>query len=232
MFKFVQLPELDFDMKAVTTDSGRVYVTPSGFKYPSVTTILSPYGKKALFEWRKRVGEEEANRISSQASRRGTALHTVCEKYLLNEMTSTKLASLLPTTKELFFKIKPYLDLSVGRVLALEQALYSDKLQIAGRVDCIAEWNGKLSIIDFKSSTNQKDKENIGNYFMQCTAYAHMFRELTKIPIHQIVVLIGTENGPGQVFIEEPVNYVADLQQYITKYYQKNTVQLNKITQI
>lgn len=229
MFKFVQLPELDFDMKAVTTDSGRVYVTPSGFKYPSVTTILSSYGKKELFEWMQRVGPEEAKRVSAKASRRGTALHTVCEKYLLNEMTSTKLASMLPATKELFFKIKPFIDLSVGRVLALEQALYSDRLQIAGRVDCIAEWNGKLSIIDFKSSSRQKEKEKIGNYFMQCTAYAQMFRELTKIPIHQIVVLIGTENGPGQVFIEEPNNYVADLQHYIDKHYQKNSLQSNKI---
>lgn len=230
MFKFVQLPELKFDMKAVTTDRGRVYTTPNGNLYPSVTTVLSTGDNKALEEWKERVGLEEANRVSSMAARRGTALHTVCEKYLLNEMPSTKIASLMPTTKELFFKIRPFLDISVGRVLALEQAMYSDKLGIAGRVDCIAEWNGKLSIVDFKSSTNQKEKENISNYFMQCTAYSIMFRELTKIPIDQIVVLIGTENGPGQCFVESASNYVAQLQQTVSDYYQKSTLQLNKNT--
>jgi genome maintenance exonuclease 1 len=221
MFEFVKLPELNFDMKTVTTDSGRVYSTPSGKNYPSVTTILSSYGKKALFEWRERVGAEEANRIASKASRRGTALHTVCEKYLLNEMTSMKLASMLPTTKELFYKIKPHIDTSIGKVYALEQALYSDALGIAGRVDCIAEWNGKISIIDFKSSSKQKNKNNIGNYFMQCTAYAEMFGELTGQTIEQIVVLIGTEEGPGQVFVEEKNNYIEPLKKYIDLHYAK-----------
>ena len=223
MFEFKKPPELDFDMKAVTTDSGRVYLTPSGKKYPSVTTVLSSYGKKALFEWRQRVGEEEANRIASKASRRGTALHTVCEKYLLNEMSSMKLASMIPTTKELFFKIKPHIDTNIGKVYALEQALYSDALGVAGRVDCIAEWNGKLSIVDFKSSTKQKNKDNIGNYFMQCTAYAEMFGELTKENIEQIVVLIGTEEGPGQVFVESKQNYLKPLKEYISYHYLKNS---------
>lgn len=223
MFEFVKLPELDFDMKAVTTDSGRVYVTPSGKKYPSVTTILSPYGKKALFEWRQRVGAEEANRVAAKASRRGTALHTVCEKYLLNEMSSMKLASMIPTTKELFYKIKPHIDTNIGKVYALEQALYSDTLGVAGRVDCIAEWNGKLSIIDFKSSSKQKNKDNIENYFMQCTAYAEMFGELTGQTIEQIVVLIGTEEGPGQVFVESKENYLNSLKEYISNHYLKNS---------
>lgn len=221
MFEFVKLPELDFDMTAVTTDSGRVYVTPSGFKYASVTTVLSDYNKKAFFEWRERVGAEEANRISRLASSRGTKLHTVCEKYLLNEMTSMKLASMLPTTKELFYKIKPHIDTRIGKIYALEQALYSDKLKLAGRVDCIAEWDGVLSIIDFKSSTKQKDKNNIGNYFMQCTAYARMFTELTGKPLDQIVVLIGTEEGPGQIFIESADKYHTELQKYVDKHYRK-----------
>ena len=148
-------------------------------------------------------------------------MHTVCEKYLLNEMTSMKLASMLPTTKELFYKIKPHIDTSIGKVYALEQALYSDALGIAGRVDCIAEWNGKISIIDFKSSSKQKNKNNIGNYFMQCTAYAEMFGELTGQAIEQIVVLIGTEEGPGQVFVEEKNNYIEPLKKYIDLHYAK-----------
>lgn len=210
---------LNFDLKAENTSSGRLYKTPTGKKYPSVTTVLSSYGKKELFEWRERVGAEEANKIAAKASRRGTALHTVCEKYLLNEMTSIKLASMMPTTKELFYKIKSKIDDSITVVHCLEQALYSDELQVAGRVDCIAEWNGKLSVVDFKSSTNQKKREKIGNYFMQCTAYAIMYEEIVGVPIEQIVVLIGTENGDGQVFVENKSDYVADLKSYIKKHY-------------
>ena len=156
------------------------------------------------------MGAEEANKIAAKASRRGTALHTVCEKYLLNEMTSIKLASMMPTTKELFYKIKSKIDDSMTVVHCLEQALYSDELQVAGRIDCIA---------DFKSSTNQKKREKIGNYFMQCTAYAIMYEEIVGVPIEQIVVLIGTENGDGQVFVENKSDYVADLKSYIKKHY-------------
>ena len=223
MFEFVKLPELDFDLQAVTTESGRTYLTPTGHNYPSVTTILSPYGKKALFEWRKRVGEEEANKIAGKASRRGTALHTVCEKYLLNEMTKMNIASMMPTTKELFFKIKNHIDVNITKVYALEQALYSHQLKVAGRVDCIAEWGGELAIVDFKSSTRQKNKDGIANYFMQCTAYAIMFEEITGKAIDKIVVLIGTENGPGQVFIEKKQNYIEMLNMYVNDYYHKNS---------
>ena len=102
MFLFNKPEALNFDLKAENTSSGRLYKTPTGKKYPSVTTVLSSYGKKELFEWRERVGAEEANKIAGRASRRGTALHTVCEKYLLNEMTSMKLASMLPTTSTIF----------------------------------------------------------------------------------------------------------------------------------
>ena len=132
-----------------------------------------------------------------------------------------KLASMLPTTKELFYKIKPHIDTRMGKIYALEQALYSDNLKLAGRVDCIAEWDGVLSIIDFKSSTKQKDKNNIGNYFMQCTAYARMFTELTDKPLDQIVVLVGTEEGPGQIFIESADKYHTELQKYVDKHYRK-----------
>jgi hypothetical protein len=106
-FKHVKLKELDFDLKAVTTEKGREYQTPSGSSYPSVTTVLSEYNKKAIFEWRERVGAETANKIARSASNRGTKLHTVCEKYLLNEMTDLKLQTMMPDTKELFLSLKP-----------------------------------------------------------------------------------------------------------------------------
>lgn len=218
LFEHVKLPELQFDLKSETTETGRKYVTPDGKIYPSITTVLSSYNKKLLFEWRKKVGDEEANRIASKASRRGTKLHSICEKYLLNEMTDMKMQTIMPDLKELFYKIKPAIDTNVGKVYALEQALYSHELQVAGRVDMIAEWNGKLSVVDFKTSTKQKNEDNIQNYFMQCTAYALMFHERTGMWIDDIVVLISTEEGPAQVFERQIHDYRQPLMEYIHKY--------------
>jgi len=218
IFEHVKLPQLQFDLEAETTDSGRFYTTPEGNKYKSITTVLSHYGKQAIYEWRQAVGEERANEISRKASNRGTKVHKICEDYLNNEISEFKLQTMMPDLKELFFKIKPDIDESVGKVYAQEQALYSDKYRIAGRVDLIAEWNGKLSVIDFKTSTKQKDEEYIQNYFMQCTAYALMFHERTGIWIDDIVVLIATEEGPAQVFEKQIHDYRQPLVEYIDKY--------------
>ena len=154
-FVYEKLPELDFELEAKTTESGRVYYTPSGKAYPSVTTVLGSMNKDAIDAWRKRVGEEEANKISGKASRRGEALHLACEKYLLNEMSDLKIRNMMPNIKELFFQLRPELDKNIGTIYAVEQPLYSDKLKIAGRVDCIAKWDGKISIIDFKTSSKE-----------------------------------------------------------------------------
>jgi len=218
IFEHVTLPQLQFDLNAETTDSGRLYTTPEGNKYKSITTVLSHYGKKAIYEWRQAVGEELANEVSRKASNRGTKVHKICEDYLNNEISEMKMQMLMPDMKELFFKIKPIIDDNVSKVYAQEQALYSDKYRIAGRVDLIAEWNGKLSVIDFKTSTKQKDEEDIQNYFMQCTAYALMFAERTGIWIDDIVVLIATEEGPAQVFERQIHDYRQLLLVYIDKY--------------
>jgi genome maintenance exonuclease 1 len=218
IFNHVKLPSLDFDLEAVTTDSGRLYATPTGEKYKSITTVLSHHNKQAIMEWRQNVGEEKANEISGKASRRGTKVHKICEDYINNETTDFKLQMLMPDLKELFFKIKPIIDENLGDVYSQEQALYSHKLRIAGRVDLIGYWNGKLSVIDFKTSTKQKDEEYIQNYFMQCTAYALMFAELTGMWIDDIVVLIATEEGPPQVFERQIHDYRKSLMQYIDKY--------------
>lgn len=220
-FEHIKLPELQFDLESQTTESGRLYLTPTGKKYPSVTTVLSHYNAKAIAEWRERVGHEEANKISGRASRRGTKLHSVCEKYLLNEINELKMHSMMPNIKELFLKVKPYIDNNITKVYALEQSLYSDNLRIAGRVDCIAEWDGVLSVIDFKTSTRAKRKESIQNYFMQCTAYAEMFYELTGTQIHQSIVLIGVEEDSGQIFTEKTSDYYPLLKEYIERYYAK-----------
>jgi ATP-dependent exoDNAse (exonuclease V) beta subunit len=218
LFEHVSLPQLQFDLNAETTDKGRLYTTPEGNRYKSITTVLSHHNKEGILEWRKNVGEERANEVSRKAANRGTKVHKICEDYLKNEISDFKMQLLMPDLKELVFKIKPIIDENVGKVYAQEQALYSDKLKIAGRVDLIAEWNGKLSVIDYKTSTRQKDEENIQNYFMQCTAYALMFAERTGIWIDDIVVLIATEEGPAQVFERQIDDYRAPLLEYIYKY--------------
>jgi genome maintenance exonuclease 1 len=221
-FEHIKLPELNFDLEAVTTESGRQYKTPNGNSYPSVTTVLSSYNKKAIYEWRARVGEEEANKVSGKASRRGTALHSVCEKYLLNEMNELRMQTMMPNIKELFLQLRPELDRNIGKIYSLEQALYSDGLKIAGRVDCIAEWEGELAVIDFKTSTKEKWEDGILNYFMQCSAYAEMFGEITGKPINKLVVAIAVEEGKPQIFVRDKQTYLPQLKQYIAKYYLTN----------
>jgi ATP-dependent exoDNAse (exonuclease V) beta subunit len=217
-FNHVKLPSLDFDLKAETTDSGRLYATPTGERYKSITTVLGNHNKQAIMEWRKNVGEERANRISSKAANRGTKVHKICEDYINNEINDFMMQLLMPDLKELFFKIRPIIDENLGDVYSQEQALYSHKLKIAGRVDLIGIWNGKLAVIDFKTSTKQKQEENIQNYFMQCTAYALMFSELTGMWIDDIVVLIATEEGEAQIFERQIHDYQKPLMQYIDKY--------------
>lgn len=219
-FNHVKLNSLDFDLKATTTENGRRYATPDGKMYPSITTVLGfNKDKKKLFEWRKRVGEEEANRITKKSAGRGTKLHSVCESYLLNEMNDMKISTMMPDIKDFFMQLKPYIDECVGDVYGLEQSLYSHRLRIAGRTDCIAEWEGKLSIIDYKNSIREKKEDFIQDYFIQCTGYAEMFTEITGRPIDQIVVAIANEEGKPQIFKREKSKYVAELQRYVGKYW-------------
>jgi genome maintenance exonuclease 1 len=218
-FNHVKLDSLNFELESETTEKGRTYKTKEGRSYPSITTVLSEYNRKAIFEWRQRVGEEEANKVSRKASGRGTKLHNVCEKYLLNEMTDMKISMMMPDTKELFLKIRPLLDQNIGDVYGIEQPLYSDRLRIAGRCDCIAEWNGVLSIVDWKTATYRKEKEYIENYFMQAAGYSEMFEERTGIQINQIVIAIAVENEDPQVFIEHKDSYLPGLHKYIDKYF-------------
>ena len=218
IFNHVKLPQLDFDLKAETTDSGRLYATPTGEKYKSITTVLGNHNKQAIMEWRERVGAEEANKISTKAATRGTKVHKICEDYINNEIPELKMQMMMPDLKEMFFKIKPIIDEKLGDVYSQEQALYSHKLRIAGRVDLIGMWNGKLSVIDFKTSARQKEESYIQNYFMQCTAYALMFSELTGMWIDDIVVLIATGEGEAQLFERQIDDYRKPLMQYIDKY--------------
>lgn len=205
-------------------DGKRLYLAPNGEHYPSVTTVLSDYNKKEIQEWRARVGEEQANKISRQATTRGTSVHKVIEKYLKNEDISKY--EMLPNVKSLFFRMKEELDKKVNNIHCLEDKLYSHTLKLAGTVDCISEYNGELSVIDFKTSVRLKKKENIGNYFMQGAAYSTMFTEMTGLPINKIVILIGVDTANFcqtlTVEGEELAFHKTELQKYIDSYYKKN----------
>ncbi len=202
------------DLVAETTDSGRMYVTPEGNKYPSVTTVIGAKSKKSILEWRKRVGEAEANRISSRAASRGTSLHSMNEDYLNNVFDEEKYKTkVLPLF--MFKHLKPFLD-KINNIHVLEGALYSDKLKLAGRVDCIAEYENELAIIDFKSSTEPKKREWIENYIAQECAYAMMYYERTGIKVKKLVTLIACEDGEIQVFQEYDImKYMKVLMTYI-----------------
>lgn len=205
------------DLIAETTNKGRLYSTPSGNKYPSITTVLGHFGKHKLMEWRKAVGEAEANRIGRHASSRGTAMHSICERYIDNEQEYFK-ANTMPHVKMMFNSIKPILDSRIGRVYLQEVPLYSDFLRIAGRVDCVAEFDGVISIIDFKTSSRQKTAEDIKDYFEQESAYAIMFEERTKLPIVNLVTIMAVENGTPLVFKEHRDNHAPDLIKKIKSY--------------
>jgi genome maintenance exonuclease 1 len=182
----------------INSNGGRVYQTPTGEKYPSVTTILGAFSAKSIKEWRSRVGDEEANKISARAAKRGTATHTLCENYLLGKPNNIDIFD-----QEMFNTLVPHLNL-IDNIHCLEGKLFSHKLKAAGTVDCIGEYNGKLSVIDFKSSKRVKKKEWISNYFMQCASYGMMFWEHTKIPIDTLTVIMGVDDHDAIVF-QEPL---------------------------
>ena len=206
-FTHLDPPELT-ELETETVDGKRFYVTPDGKKYPSVTTVSSFASAKSIAAWRRRVGNEQANKISTQAAGRGTAVHKLCEDYLNNVPDYTK--NQMPVNIESFNTIKPILDDHINNIRMQEVPLYSHYLEVGGRVDCIAEWDGRLSVIDFKTARKIKKKEWISGYFMQCSAYAVMYEELTKLPISQIVIIISVDGESPQTFIERRDNYIHD----------------------
>jgi genome maintenance exonuclease 1 len=190
VFEKFDIPTLGYsDLNTISEKSARIYVTPEGEKYPSITTILSLRSRDAIQEWRNRVGAEEANRVSRHATTRGTAVHNLTEKYLKNEEISFK-EGIMPHVYQGFIAAQKILDKYIGRIALQEAPLYSDYLRLAGRVDLIAEFDGKLSIVDFKTSKRVKTEEDIEDYFIQECAYAIMFEERTGVPITQLVTIM------------------------------------------
>lgn len=205
------------DLKADTRKTGRTYLTPTGERYPSITTVLSILSEDAIRAWRARVGEDVANQVSTRASNRGSAVHSILEQYLRNEDTT----DYLPHIQQSFMNLKPHLDEHVGRVFGLEVPLYSAHLGLAGRCDCVAEWKGVPSIIDFKTSKRIKKKENISNYFAQMSAYAIMWEERTGMPIANTVIVMDVDFEQPLIFEEHRDNYVPLLMATIEEYRQR-----------
>ena len=196
-------------LKTKQDEDGRFYITPDGAAYPSITTVLKILSQDGIQKWRQRIGEEAANKISQQASRRGTNVHLMCEDYINNKSDVYK--KRMPNEIDLFKSLKKIIDEKINNVYAQEAPLYSDMLQLAGRVDLIAEWDGKLSIIDFKTSRKLKQKKWIKSYFMQASGYAQMFYELTGIVISNLVILIAVDQEQPQVFVEQTQQYIDNL---------------------
>jgi genome maintenance exonuclease 1 len=206
------------DLKSETFPDGKRYYTlDDGTRLPSVTTVLGAVKKQSILEWRKRVGEEQANKISKVATTRGTNMHTLCERYLNNQA----LGEIMPDAKEMFLTIKPHLN-KINNIWYQEQALWSKQLELAGRVDCIAEFDGVLSVIDFKTSRKVKKREWIEDYFWQECAYALMLEEMIGQPIHQLVTIMAVQDSSPIVFIEKTEDHIEGLIKAI-QFYKQNS---------
>ncbi len=195
----IALPELSAE---IIEGIGRIYTTPDGNKYPSITTILGHGSDHAWLDaWKARVGEEEVRRVSGQASRRGTAVHELAEEYLKNNPQYTK--GHMPANIASFHYIKPFLDKHVSNIHGLEVPLYSDKLRCAGRVDLIAEWDSELAVIDFKTSKRKKSRDDIHNYFLQESAYSYMYFERTGLIPRKLVTVMTIDDSEPLLFMEK-----------------------------
>jgi hypothetical protein len=199
----------DLKLEEVYQNGSRLYKTPAGI-FPSVTTVVGWEKQQFFSEWRAR-NPEESKRVTS----RGTKFHKLLEDYINN--VDIDFDGLHSTQKALFSLIKPEID-KIDNIVALEQPLYSKTIGLAGRVDCIAEYDGKLSIIDFKASSKEKRESDIDNYFAQATAYALMYQERTNTIIENFAILIACEDGLRQVFQGNPLQYVRHLSKLVKKY--------------
>lgn len=192
------------DLVAVTGDKGRVYSTPDGVSYPSITTVLSIINEDAIAAWRARVGDEEANRIGQRAANRGTQVHSIVERFLKNEDTT----EFLPHIRQSLENLRPILEQRLTKIYGLEVPLYSTHLGVAGRCDCVGVFDGVPSIVDFKTSRRVKKHENISNYFAQMSGYAVMWEERTGMPITNTVIIMDVDDNEPLVFKEHRDNYI------------------------
>jgi len=204
------------ELESQSVDGLRFYKTPDGKWYPSVTTVVGHHGKQKIFEWEKRVGYTEAEKIRVAASWRGTKYHGIVENYLNNHFEKVKESKGLPSY--LFGSSRKIID-RIDNIHLLEAPLYSDDLRIAGRVDCIAEFDGELAIIDFKTTKELKKIDWLEKYFVQEAAYAYMYWERTQCEVVKLVTLSVAENGETQVEQRyDKVPYIDTLCEWIKEF--------------
>lgn len=211
------------ELNVENNDNGaRYYITPSGKRLPSVTTVLSELSKQSIDNWIQRVGQEEAERVRKRATDRGTKLHSLIEKYLKNEPKLFE--GIMPDLRQNFIDIKSGL-LPIDNIRHIEAPLYSESLGVAGRTDLIADYDQIPSVIDFKTSTKEKSESYIENYFMQSSGYQYMYKELTGFDVRQIVIIIAVDGRETpQVFIKNPDKYIGRLMDTIETFYSKRKV--------
>lgn len=208
------------EMRRIDGEPFRLYETPEGKLYPSVTSVLGDKENDGLAEWRARVGEREANKVMVQATTRGTLLHEDMEKYLRNEQFKPK----DPLQMDLFLQLRRLADAHIDDIMLQEVSLYSDFLEMAGTLDLLACWDGVIAIIDFKSSNREKSRDWIHGYFMQCAAYAIMVEERFFKPVSRLVVIVACETGLPQVFIERRDDWTKALIETRKKFKEKNGI--------
>ena len=203
----------------------RLYNLPNGDWVPSITSVTSFYNRQIFVNWRKRVGIEEANRITKKATARGTDFHEAVELYMLNKEIDWN--NFKPATQFMFHHATPYLD-KINNVHAIERTLYSEYLGLAGRVDCIAEYEGELAVIDFKTSGKIKPEKWLENYFVQEMFYASAYYELTGIPVKKLITIMVTPGGDVKVFDKRNKgDYIKLLVRYIKEFVSHNTGEKN-----
>ena len=211
----------DLELQKKETNGMRLYNLPNGEWVPSITSVTSFYNRQIFVDWRKRVGIEEANKITRKATARGTDFHEAVELYMLNKEIEWE--NFKPLTKFMFHHATPYLD-RINNVHAIERTLYSEYLGLAGRVDCIAEYDGELAVIDFKTSTKIKPEKWLENYFVQEMFYASAYYELTGIPITKLITIMVTPEGDVKVFDKRNKgDYIKLLVRYIKEFVSHNT---------
>ena len=209
---FVSLPDLETE----TINGKRHYIVNENLKFPSVTTVLDGTSDKTwLQEWKRRVGEEEAERVSTRAKNKGTLLHKIAEDFVLNKPVNDN----SPIAMMTFLPIKKALESRVDDILLIEGCLWSEKLRVAGRCDLIAHWDGRPAIVDYKTSSSVKHKSDIKDYFLQTAIYAYMFWERTNILVNDLVILMATSDIPEpQIFEEKASDYIREAKARIRAY--------------
>jgi len=222
MFNFVPSDSILEEIESIDSSKGRFYTTPEGNIYPSVTTFLSSFGNESLNEWKKSIGKEISDSISESALTRGRRIHFVMEKYLksaLNRKDFSK--SLVPNLRQIFFDMEKTTQ-RINNIHYIEKGLYSDRLKLAGRVDLIAEFDNKLSIIDYKGSTIEKSEIDIEKYFLQTAAYGIMYKEQTVYDADQLVIIMLCDDMPfPKVFKESASKYHGKLLNLVDEFHKK-----------